>query len=137
MQEECRDLERQLAAWHSEIRQLLGQDPVVEKHGSALPRLADIQERIRVAERRLAEVNEQLEGLARTLVDEHEVAEALAAFDPVWETLTPQEQARLIHLLVECVDYDGSQKQVSITFHPTGIRALADELAAHQKEKSA
>jgi site-specific DNA recombinase len=137
MQEERRDLERQLAAQHSEIRQLLGQDLVVENHGSALPRLADIQERIRVAERRLAEVNEQLEGLARTLVDEHEVAEALAAFEPVWETLTPQEQARLIHLLVECVDYDGSQKQVSITFHPTGIRALADELAARQKEKSA
>ena len=50
-------------------------------------------------------------------------------FDPIWETLTPGEQARVIELLVEKVEYDGRDGQVTVTFHPTGIKALADELA--------
>jgi site-specific DNA recombinase len=70
-------------------------------------------------------------------VDEQEVAQALAAFNPVWETLTPHEQARLIRLLVERVDHDGGRHLVSITFHPAGIRTLADELARHHQRKNA
>jgi hypothetical protein len=42
-----------------------------------------------------------------------------------------------VQLLVERVDYDGSNNQVSITFHPTGIKALADEIAGRAKEKIA
>jgi site-specific DNA recombinase len=53
----------------------------------------------------------------------------LSLFDPVWESLTPTEQARVVQLLVERVDYDGARGRVSITFHETGIRTLADEIA--------
>jgi site-specific DNA recombinase len=42
--------------------------------------------------------------------------------------LTPKEQARVIELLVERVDFDGSAGKVAITFRPAGIRTLADEL---------
>ncbi len=45
-------------------------------------------------------------------------------FDPVWETLTPREQARVIRLLVQRVDYDGEKGTVSVTFHPAGIKTL-------------
>jgi site-specific DNA recombinase len=38
---------------------------------------------------------------------------------------------------VERVDYDGAQGKVSITFHPTGIKTLAEELAHHREERSA
>ena len=62
------------------------------------------------------------------LVDEKEVARALALFDPVWETLSPREQVRVIRLLVQRVDYDGEMGTVSVTFHPAGIKTLADEL---------
>ncbi len=34
----------------------------------------------------------------------------------------------IIRLLVQRVDYDGEKGTVSVTFHPTGIRTLADEL---------
>jgi len=61
-------------------------------------------------------------------VDEREVARALALFDPVWETLSPREQARVIRLLVQRVDYDGERQTVSVTFHPAGVKTLADEL---------
>ena len=37
-------------------------------------------------------------------------------------------QARILHLLVERVDYNGPKGTVAITFHPTGIKTLADEL---------
>ena len=44
----------------------------------------------------------------------------------------------MVQLLVERVDYDGSQGKVAITFQPTGIQTLADELAQRKaQEKSA
>ena len=58
-------------------------------------------------------------------------------FGTFWDAQAPREQARVVHLLVERVDYDGAAKRVSITFHPSGIRALADEIAERQQEKSA
>jgi hypothetical protein len=52
---------------------------------------------------------------------------------PVWETLTPNEQARVIELLVERVEYDGRDGKVTVAFHPTGIKSLADELTEYQE----
>ncbi|MCG3138850.1 MAG: hypothetical protein HJJLKODD_02719 [Phycisphaerae bacterium] len=53
-------------------------------------------------------------------VSKAEVDAALAAFDPLWDTLSPREQARVIRLLVKRVDYDGANGKVAITFHETG-----------------
>jgi site-specific DNA recombinase len=61
----------------------------------------------------------------------------LSCFERVWQALAPAEQARVVHLLVERVDYDGARGKVAITFQPPGIKALADELARHGKEKNA
>ena len=58
----------------------------------------------------------------------HEAATALAQFTPVWDTLTPKEQARLVGLLVKRVDYDGAAGTLQVAFHPTGIRTLIDEM---------
>jgi site-specific DNA recombinase len=82
-------------------------------------------------------VNEEIVALGREAVDDREVALALSAFDPVWEALTPREQGRVVQLLVERVDYDGAAGKVSITFHPSGIKTLAGELAGRPKEKIA
>ena len=59
-------------------------------------------------------------------MDEAEVKAGLAAFDPVWNSLSPGEQAHLLHLLIEKVVYDGSDQSVSVTFRPTGIKHLAE-----------
>jgi site-specific DNA recombinase len=134
---ERRGLVRELAHWNAQVRQLLEQFGSTVPQESAVSRLADLQERIRCGERRATEINNQLEDLHHQQVNEHEVAEALAAFDPIWVTLTPHEQARIVQLLVERVDYDGSRSVVSITFHPTGFETLADEVARRQREQSA
>jgi site-specific DNA recombinase len=49
-------------------------------------------------------------------------------FGPVAKIDGAREQARILHLLIERVDYDGPNGTVEITFHPTGIKTLADEL---------
>ena len=69
------------------------------------------------------------------LISEEDAARALVAFDPVWGTLTPLERARVIALLVEKVEYDGRDGNVTVSFHPTGIQALADEWAARHDER--
>lgn len=88
---------------------------------------ADVQDRIAATEQRAAKVRDELASLGRDVVDEGEVAIALASFGPVWESLAPREQARLIQLLVERVDYDGDKGTVSVTFRPGGIRELAEQ----------
>ena len=62
-------------------------------------------------------------------IEDAEVTSALADFDGVWEALAPREQARILALRIERIDHDGQRGNVSITFRPTGIRALAAELA--------
>ena len=104
----------------------------------ALARLAEVQEQLRQTESRLCRLKEEAGQLRRNRLDEADLTLALSAFDPVWGTLTPREQVRVVQLLVERVDYDGSQGKVAITFHPTGIQTLADELAQRlTKEKTA
>ena len=119
---EKRTLERELQRHNNELRKLAGKD------GLATDRMADIQDRIRIAEQRATEVREQIIVLSRELVDAREVGEACSLFEPLWETLSAREQARILHLLIERVDYDGPNGKVAITFHPTGIKTLADEL---------
>ena len=66
-----------------------------------------------------------------------EVGQALADFNPLWETLSPREQAPIVQLLVERIDYDGAAQTVSITFHPTVIQTLAAEIAGRQQGSNA
>jgi site-specific DNA recombinase len=47
----------------------------------------------------------------------------------VWDRLTTPEQARIVQLLVERIDYDGAAGMVSITFRQAGVRMLAVEQA--------
>ncbi len=117
-------LEKDLARSNDGLRKLVGE---VSRNGAAADRMADLQERIRLAERRATEVREELIAIGRNLVDEREAVRSLALFDPVWDRLSPREQVRVMQLLVERVDYDGKKNTVSVTFHPTGIKSLVEE----------
>jgi site-specific DNA recombinase len=72
--------------------------------------------------------------LRRQLVDEAEVTQALAEFDSLWETLAPREQARVLEMLIERVEYDGPRGSVAVTFHSCGIQSLTQELAKRREE---
>jgi len=126
LETERRSLERDLSRHNAETRKLAG---CIATNGTATDRMADLHDRIRAGEQRSTQVREDLIRLERELLDEKEVARALAVFDPVWETLAPREQAQVIRLLVQRVDYDGEKGTVSVTFYPAGIKMLSQNLA--------
>jgi site-specific DNA recombinase len=105
---ERRALERDLATWRK-----------------APTATADLLERVTAAESRLHDLTTDADRLEANRVSDTAVAKALAEFDGVWAALTPKEQARLVGLLIESVEYDGAAGTVAITFHPAGIRALS------------
>jgi len=119
-------LERELKRHNAQMRELAG---AAGSGGATTDRMADLLDRIRGAEQRLAQVHDELTRLERGMIDENEAAKAMAAFDPVWETLTLREQARVLNLLIQRVDYDGDKGTVSVTFHPAGIETLSREYA--------
>jgi site-specific DNA recombinase len=120
---------RQRRADEAELRRLAA-TPATDGH---LARLAEVQQRIVATTRRLSELDAELAQLADSQIEDAEVTAALADFDAVWQALTPREQARILALLIERIDHDGQRGNVSITFRPTGIKALAAELAKHEE----
>jgi len=136
LERERRGLERNLSRWNEEVLKLTVNGPVGQ-NDPATSTLADLHERLRIGELRASELREQIFALGRKQVTREEVALALSAFDPVWVSLTPQEQARLVQLLVERIEYDGGRGKIAITFQPTGIKTLAQEKANQRREKSA
>ena len=63
-------------------------------------------------------------------LEDGDVIEALGALEPVWDELYPAEQARILRLLIERIDFapDG----ISVTLHAAGIRSLFAELAGQE-----
>ena len=106
------------------------------RHGAGLKKavatsdadaLARINEQVAEAERKVTAAKVETERLKAEDVRPEDLRDALAAFEPLWEQLSPREQARVIRLLVAKVDYDGGGGSVSITFRPSGIRTLAED----------
>jgi site-specific DNA recombinase len=136
LEAERRGLERDSRRWSEEIRTSLD-GAANGQFANGLPRLADLQERLRLAEQRTTEIQTRLDALEHERITEEEVATVLGSFDPVWEALSLGERARIVHLLVERVDYDGSRGTIAITFHPAGIKALSDDRTNSALEKRA
>ena len=103
----------------------------------AAAQLATLQERVVAAEQRLTESREKLATATARAIDERALATALSLFGPVWDALFPKEQARVLRLLVEGVAYDGGAGTLAITFRPSGIRTLADEVGGGDEETAA
>ena len=78
---------------------------------------------------RQTEIREQIIAMQGSLVDETDLKQALSLFEPVWEQLFPREQARILRLLIERIDYHGGKGALEITFRDVGVKALREELA--------
>jgi site-specific DNA recombinase len=102
-------------------------DRDTQRSRMATERLAELDERAGQLERRLAELRDEIEALEREQVTMVEVARAMSLFDPVWEVLHHRERGRILHLLLETVQYDGEKGEVALTFYPLGITRLAAE----------
>jgi site-specific DNA recombinase len=128
-------LERDLLRGQSEVRQMLAEVSAGTSSNPAVTRLAELQARLAHIEQRLARLRGQMETWQQERLDQAAATEALAGLVPAWPTMSPQEQARVVRLLVLRVDYDGKNGKASITFQPLGLKTLAGEILSRNGEE--
>lgn len=121
-------LERQRRADGAEQRQLLARNNRNFEPG----RMAEVQERMAQTESRFAEVEAELAGVLTMHVVEADVAAAFAQFDNLWAALAPKEQARVLALLIERVDYDGQHGDVTFAFRPSALKVPATKVTSEE-----
>jgi len=92
-----------------------------------LERLGEVERALQETTERAEAARAELTALEAQVLDEADLQAALGSFDPVWSELFPRERARVLHLLIEQVEYDAAQGEVAITFRPGGVRTLAGE----------
>jgi len=131
---EEKSLVLELAACHGDVKRLSGQFRADRTSGDLVARLAELNDRAAATEERLQALRDERQRLEAEQIDPAEASRTLAEFDEVWETLTPRERSRIIDLLVEKVEYDGSTSRVEVLFRATGIRTLAEELDSRWEE---
>jgi site-specific DNA recombinase len=131
IEEECGQLEEERRELDRAIREIgrqigtLGPRAGVDEQ--ATQHLGELHELLRDKQQELRRVDDQLAAVKERMLDPDELAGALEAFDPVWDSLPLGEQAKLMHLLVERIDYDAEAESISISYHPAGIRTLIEE----------
>ncbi len=108
------------------INEDLGQLARMPDAPGAGAELATLQEELQKAEATLLETHRQIAVLEERMVSRDELTGAFEAFNPMWERMEPDERARLIHLLVQNVEYDGAAGAITIMYHPSGLSALRD-----------
>ena len=94
---------------------------------NAAKRLADLEDQVRAGEMRMSEISKEIAGLSEFDVTNNEITSVLGAFRTLFDSLPPANRARALGLLVEQVAYDREKGTVAISFHPSGIKTLAEE----------
>lgn len=122
-------VERELGGLHHDVRLAAGD---AAGNGHAAARLADLHQKIHEAESRMATLRREIADVNASEVTKAEVDAAIGEFGGVWSRLSPKEQARLLRMLVQRVDYDATKGSVSITFHPLGLRSIGQKI--HEEE---
>lgn len=122
-------LEADRSQWTTNLRtannrmQILLKDP-----GSLDPsKLADLQEQIQQAESYLCNTNAAIETSRCKIISDDQIKQSLQEFDALWDSLSLKDQSRILHLLIERVDYNGAESTVSISFRPNGIENLIED----------
>ncbi len=91
-----------------------------------------LQEELQKAESGLEDTNREIVAMEQRAISRDELTGAFESFDPMWDQMRLDERARLIHLLVQSVEYDGKAGEISIVYHPGGLAAIQNrEIAAH------
>jgi site-specific DNA recombinase len=128
---EAKRVDRDLASVRAEVGRLTS--TLTMATGSAadalMARLAETQERGMTLERRHREVEDRQRALDGQDVDPEVVGRALAQFTDVWGVLLTPERERVVRLLIERIDYAGTDRELKITFSATGARLLSADTA--------
>lgn len=130
---ERRALERGKARLLTELRQ----SATTATSSETTARIADLNDQVRKADQRLADIDAEMVERKNDRIDEADVNAALGDFNNVWKNLSPREQVRVMELLVASIEFDATEGTIEVTFHETGIKALADQARAEDKAEEA
>jgi site-specific DNA recombinase len=125
---EKRQLRRELARHNSDVQTLARGNAVVNGNTLMTARLAGFQER-KLPEHQITELRDDSQSLSHNQVDKQDMVRALAKFEPVWVSLSPREQGRLLQLLIDRIDYDGRGGTIAITLDASGVMTLVNSRA--------
>jgi len=134
LEAKIRSADREAVQLRSEIKATAA-DAATSSRAAA--HLAELHDRLRTAENRAGELREKIDCSERQAVNKAEVDAALSAFDPLWHTLSPKEQARMLRLLISRVEFDGANGKVVVTFRPNELQLLGKHQARIAKEDRA
>ena len=123
---EQKSLARQMRDDHAKLQAIVANPNIA----SSLSGFSEIQSRLEIADRRSQQITSELAVLAAQKIDDQQITNVLADFDER-QTLPPKEQVRLVRLLIESVSFDGPGGNVTITFHPTGLKNLTETQLEH------
>jgi len=123
LQSERRRLEKELAWKHAEICKLAVGGSAT---GATTATIADLHEQVAQAETRLAELRNEIAEHQQEQLARQDIDAAFTDFGTIWDALSPREQASLMALLVARVEFDVKESTVEVSFHPAGIKALAE-----------
>jgi predicted DNA-binding ribbon-helix-helix protein len=98
-----------------------------------LDQLNAIEAQITETNRQLSEAQREIAALSTRSITPEDFRTALTLFDPVWDVLYSTERARILRLLIEQVDLESDSGKIGITFRPTGIAVLRDEMTSAQR----
>ncbi len=97
------------------------------KANDAPAEYSEIQDQIRDMEQRVSDLRDQIATQSSLVIDEAAVRKSLSDFDAVWKALSPDERAGAMQQIVEAISYDGQTQELSISYHPTGIKTFGQE----------
>jgi site-specific DNA recombinase len=123
-------LDREIKRWTQEAKNLVGQIKADDVNTIVTSRLAQVKERLAQETPRLAHVRQELARLHEWAIPTETVVRALERFDLLWQAMNMHERQKLLHLLIERIDYDGKQGSVTIIFRPSGLESLLTESQA-------
>ena len=126
---------RQTRTWHQKRAHRLQQDVKELMRTSEAPgvaaELAKLQDEMRETDEAIRQATQRIATLEKRMVDEDELTGAFESFKPLWDRLGPDERARVIQLLVRCIEYHGETGEIAITYHADGIKAMKEEVLSH------
>lgn len=120
LKKEKNALERAILSHYERLNQAIA-------NGANESAFADIQDQIREKEQRVSEIVDEMTSVSSLMIDESDVRESLGRFQEVWAALSPAERAKAIHQIVDSIQYDGHSKELSISYHPIGLRTFNQE----------
>ncbi len=97
-----------------ELAVLKQQAKLVSSNG-ADSQASPLDERLKLCEKRLLEINRRKILLANATIKKADIKKVLSLFEPIWDVLYPNEQARILNLLIEKVVYDGEQGTMGVS----------------------